>query len=238
MNIFDSVDELASAAAARTAHILTEAIATRGFARLVLTGGTAGVATAAALAQRTELDWESIEVYFGDERYVAANSDERNAQQIFQVLLGDLLPRMLYVFPSPSGDAEDTIDADADTAQAFFSALEPLDSEGTLFDVHLLGMGNEGHINSLFPHTEELACSDRLVVAVRDCPKPPPFRLSLTTAAVNASRNVMFTVSGADKAEVVSTIAAGTADPSEIPAAAVAGREHTLWFVDKLAAAT
>ena len=64
------------------------------------------------------------------------------------------------------------------------------------FDVHLLGMGGEGHVNSLFPHTAAVRETERLVVGVTDSPKPPPRRITLTLPAVQRSREVWLVVVG------------------------------------------
>ena len=103
------------------------------------------------------------------------------------------------------------------------------------FDVHLLGMGGEGHINSLFPDTAAVRETGRMVVAVTDSPKPPPRRITLTLPAVRRSREVWLVVSGAAKAEAVAA-AVGGADPVDVPAAGAIGREKTVWLLDTAAA--
>jgi 6-phosphogluconolactonase len=103
------------------------------------------------------------------------------------------------------------------------------------FDVHLLGVGPEGHINSLFPDTPAVREKTRMVVDVEDSPKPPPLRITLTLPAIQRSREVWLLVSGADKAEAVAA-AVGGANPVSIPAAGAIGREHTVWFLDTAAA--
>ena len=91
------------------------------------------------------------------------------------------------------------------------------------FDVHLLGMGGEGHINSLFPHTPAVRETTRLVVGVTDSPKPPPRRITLTLPAVQRSREVWLVVSGEAKADAVAA-AIGGASPEDVPAAGAVGR--------------
>jgi len=103
------------------------------------------------------------------------------------------------------------------------------------FDVHLLGMGGEGHINSLFPHTPAVRETERQVIGVTDSPKPPPKRITLTLPAVQRSRQVWLVVAGADKADAVAA-AVGGADPDDVPAAGASGREATVWLLDEEAA--
>ena len=103
------------------------------------------------------------------------------------------------------------------------------------FDVHLLGMGGEGHINSLFPDTAAVRETSRLVVGVTDSPKPPPRRITLTLPAVQRSREVWLVVAGEEKADAVAA-AVGGADPVDVPAAGAVGREATVWLLDEAAA--
>jgi 6-phosphogluconolactonase len=103
------------------------------------------------------------------------------------------------------------------------------------FDVHLLGMGPEGHINSLFPDTPAVLETTRMVVSVEDCPKPPPQRITLTLPAVARSREVWLMVSGVGKADAAAA-AIGGAAPVAVPAAGAIGLDTTLWLLDEDAA--
>lgn len=124
------------------------------------------------------------------------------------------------------GEFGDAID---DAAAAYAEQLP------AQFDVHLLGMGGEGHINSLFPDTPAVREATRLVVAVTDSPKPPPRRISLTLPAIRQSREVWLVVSGEAKADAVAA-AIGGADPVDVPAAGAIGQEKTVWLLDEAAA--
>jgi 6-phosphogluconolactonase len=97
-------------------------------------------------------------------------------------------------------------------------------------------MGGEGHINSLFPHTDAVREQHELVVAVTASPKPPPVRVTLTLPAVRRTRHIVLVVGGAGKAEAVAAALAG-ADPVDIPAAGAHGIDSTTWLLDKDAAA-
>ena len=100
----------------------------------------------------------------------------------------------------------------------------------------VLGMGGEGHINSLFPHTAATAETERLVVGVEDSPKPPPRRITLTLPAVQRARQVWLVVAGAEKADAVAA-ALGGASADDIPSAGAIGTEATVWLLDEAAAA-
>ncbi|OPE45535.1 6-phosphogluconolactonase, partial [Mycolicibacterium diernhoferi] len=135
-------------------------------------------------------------------------------------------PANVHPMAASDGDFGDSIDE----AAAAYEALLPDE-----FDVHLLGMGGEGHVNSLFPDTDAVRESERLVVAVTDSPKPPPRRITLTLPAVRRAREVWLVVAGAEKADAVAA-AIGGADPVDIPAAGAVGREATVWLLDQAAA--
>ena len=138
--------------------------------------------------------------------------------------------------PASDGEFGDAIDA---AAAAYADVLAANASDGAPapdFDVHLLGMGGEGHINSLFPHTAGGTRDSRAWWSgVTDSPKPPPRRITLTLPAVQRSREVWLVVAGAEKAEAVAA-AIGGADPDDVPAAGAVGLEATVWLLDDAAA--
>ncbi|MBM7369126.1 6-phosphogluconolactonase [Gordonia hydrophobica] len=230
--IFDSASELVSTAAARFAATVATAQRERGLATVALTGGSNGIALLRALAVDSgAVDWSRIEIYWGDERFVPADDPERNELQAREALLDHVAvdPARVHAIPASDGAFGDDIDA----AMRDYRRLVCHD---TVFDVHLLGMGGEGHVNSLFPHTDATAEDDLTVVAVTDSPKPPPRRITLTFPVINASREVWFLVSGAEKAEAVAA-AAAAASRHDWPCAGAQGTERTVWFLDRSAAA-
>lgn len=229
--IHEDIDSLAEAAALAVTGHLNKQIAATGRAVLSLTGGSAGVKTAAALAA-ADIDWGRVTIYFGDERFVPAGDPERNDGQIDEVLLNGLGGKPT-VHRWPARSAENT-DVDA-AASSFLAAASLPTGDEPLFDVTILGMGPEGHIDSIFPHTPAVAETDLLVVGVRDCPKPPPERLTFTLPAVRRSRHVIVVATGDGKAEAVARGIAG-ADPVEWPVAGAVGMESTTYHLDGPAA--
>ena len=223
-------DVLAHAVAARLLTGLADAQAARGRALLVVPGGGVGIASLAAVAAspaRDAVDWRRVDVWWGDERFVASDSDDRNEKQAREALLDlvDLDPARVH----PMG-AADGPDADAEAAAARYAALLPDEP----FDLLLLGMGPEGHTASIFPGSPAVH-DTRDVVAVHDCPKPPPTRVSLGFPALSRAREVWVVAAGEAKAPVIAQAVAG-ADPVEVPVAAPRGTERTLWLLDEAAA--
>lgn len=228
---------LVAAAGDRLVGAIADAIAERGQAAIVLTGGGTGIGLLQRVGERrAEVDWEKVHVYWGDDRFVPSDDDERNDKQSFEALLGhvDIPDANVHAMPASDGEFGDDLDAAARWYDQLLAAT--VDAPEPEFDVHLLGMGGEGHINSLFPHTAAVREAERLVVGVTNSPKPPPRRITLTLNAVQRSREVWLVVSGAAKAHAVAAAVAG-ADPVDIPAAGAVGREATVWLLDEQAAA-
>ena len=229
--VHPDTDTLAGAAALAVAGHLNERIATTGRATLSLTGGSVGVKTAAALID-AEIDWSKVTIYFGDERFVPADDPERNDGQLARVLLDSLGDRpTIHRWPAWTADDSDVNAA----AEKFYAGLDLQPGGEPLFDVTLLGMGPEGHIDSIFPHTPAVAETERLIMGVRDCPKPPPERLTFTLPAVRSSRHVLVVAAGDGKAEAVAK-GLGGADPAEWPVAGAVGIESTTYHLDGPAA--
>lgn len=239
VEIFPESKALVGAAARRLADAITTAVAARGRALIVLTGGSNGIGLLRAVAaDGREIDWSKVHLFWGDERYVPEDDDERNDKQAREALLDHVDIPSSQVHPMPASDGEFGTDLEA-AALAYEQLLAANAEPGQPapnFDVHLLGMGPEGHINSLFPDTSAVLEATRMVVAVMDSPKPPPQRITLTLPAVQRSREVWLMVSGSGKADAVAA-AVGGAPPVSVPAAGAVGLDTTLWLLDTEAAA-
>jgi 6-phosphogluconolactonase len=185
----------------------------------------------------SEVDWSKVHLFWGDERYVPSDDDDRNEKQAREALLDriDIPPANVHPMPASDGEYGDDLDAAALAYEQVLAANAGDGDRAPNFDVHLLGMGGEGHVNSLFPETPAVLETNRLVVGVEDSPKPPPRRITLTLPAVHRSREVWLIVAGASKADAVAG-ALGGAAPVEVPAAGAVGREVTVWLLDEAAA--
>ena len=239
VEIFPEGETLVRAAARRLVDTIQNAVAARGRALVVLTGGNNGIGLLRSLAaEGGGIDWLNVRIFWGDERYVPEDDDERNDKQAREALLDRVDIPSSQVHPMPASDGEFGTDLAA-AALAYEQLLAANAEPGQPvpnFDVRLLGMGPEGHINSLFPDTPAVLETARMVVAVEDSPKPPPRRITLTLPAVQRSREVWLMVSGSGKADAVAA-AVGGAPPVAVPAAGAVGLETTLWLLDEEAAA-
>jgi 6-phosphogluconolactonase len=228
---------LVGAAGERLAEEIASVVDFRGRAMIVLTGGGTGIGMLSKLAETDRIDWSKVHLFWGDDRYVPEDDDERNYKQAREALLDriDIPAANVHTMPASDGEFGDDLDAAALAYEHVLAANAEPGEPTPHFDVHLLGMGGEGHINSLFPHTPAVRETSRMVVGVSDSPKPPPLRITLTLPAIQRSREVWLIVSGAAKADAVAA-AVGGADPVDVPAAGAVGRDATVWLLDEEAA--
>lgn len=231
---FSSAEDLVQAAAARFVADVVEAQRLRGSASVVLTGGGNGVALLEWVRRAPgDIDWSQLDIFWGDERFLPNGDAERNELQARQALLDHVPvdPSRVHTVEASDGEYVDPIEA----AGMYSAAVHAHLAQHGSFDLHLLGMGGEGHVNSLFPHSDATREAHELVVAVTDSPKPPAVRVTLTLPAVRRSRNVVLIVAGEAKAAAVAAALNG-ASPLDIPAAGAIGTESTTWLLDVPAA--
>ena len=239
VDIVPDSEALVRAAGARLVNAIQTAVAARGRALIVLTGGGNGIGLLKYLGtQGQQIDWSKVHLFWGDERYVPEDDDERNEKQAREALLDhiDIPPSQMHPMAASDGEFGNDLAAAALAYEQLLAANASPGEPVPNFDVHLLGMGPEGHINSLFPDTPAVLETTRMVVAVEDSPKPPPQRITLTLPAIQRSREVWLMVAGAGKADAAAA-AIGGAQPVSVPAAGAIGLETTLWLLDEEAAA-
>ncbi len=232
----------ASAVAASVAEALVERIVaaqrSRGIAHVVLTGGGIGTQTLAAVPTAPgcdDVDWGAVEVWWGDERFVARSDPERNETGARDAFLDRLPLDPARVHPMPS--TEDFASAD-EAASAYAGLLSKAAGPAgpvPAFDVLMLGVGPEGHVASLFPGLPGVH-EAAPVVAVVDSPKPPPTRISLTFPSIRAAREVWLIASGEGKAAAMAAAAAPGTSPFDVPAAGARGQDRTVFWLDEAAA--
>lgn len=234
-------DVLAQAVAARLVVKLIDAQAERGEASLVLSGGRVAAAVQRAirtLPARDAVDWSRVDIWWGDERFLPSGHPERNETQAREALLDALPLDPARVHPMPATDGPDGDDPEAAAARyaaELAAAARPGSSALPHFDVLLLGVGEDGHVASVFPG-HPVVHETRPVSAVRGSPKPPPTRITLTLPAINTAEEVWLVAAGVDKAQPIGVAMAGSG-PMQLPAAGVHGLSRTLWLLDRAAAA-
>jgi 6-phosphogluconolactonase len=236
-----SAEALAQRTAERLAATVSAALEAGPVAHLGLTGG--GIleqlmSAVRRLPGRDSVDWSRVHLWWADERYVAADSDDRNDKAAFGALLDALPLDPAKVHRMPAADSRYGADVEAAAAgyAAELAAAAPDGADVPRFDAVLLGVGPDGHCASLFPEQPGVHEQRAAVIAVHNSPKPPPTRLSFTFRTLDAAEEVWFVVSGEGKAKAVALALSG-ADPVQVPSAGPRGRRRTLWLVDRAAAA-
>jgi len=234
-------DRLAEAIATRLVATLIDVQNERGYVSLVLTGGRTADAAYRMVQEspgRDAVDWSRVDLWWGDERFLPASHADRNDNQARAALLDALPLDPARVHPMPAADDPEGADPEA-AAQRYADALAAAARPGTArlprFDLVLLGVGEDGHVASVFPELPA-GYETRPVSAVRGAPKPPPVRITLTLPALNTAGEVWLLAAGRDKANAVGMALAG-AGPVQLPAAGVHGVDRTLWLLDRDAAA-
>lgn len=238
-----TADVLAAAAAARLVTRLVDIQTAAGSASVVLTGGRSGIAVlcqVARTAAAAAVDWRRLDIYWGDERFLPAGHPERNETQARAALLDHVNVDPARVHPMGGSDGPWGNDPDAAAGRYEDELLHQLRPEdhgpAPSFDVCLLGVGEDGHVASVFPSSPAVYETDRAVVAVRGAPKPPPTRITMTLPAIRCAAEVWLIVAGSDKAVAVALALRGAGEV-QLPAAGVTGRRRTLWMLDRAAAA-
>ncbi len=208
------------------------AIVQRQSCSIALSGGSTPQPLYAALAL-ADLPWDRIHIFWGDERYVPASDPASNYGMTRRVWL-DLVPiPAANIHPIPTDLAQPQLAADAyDQQISTHFGLEP--GSIPVFDIILLGMGDDGHTASLFPHTAALAVTDRLVT-VGDKDGQP--RLTFTFPLINQAASTIFLVSGASKQTALAASFARTGDVQAYPSRGVQPQGELLWLLDQAAGA-
>jgi 6-phosphogluconolactonase len=214
--VHDDLDDLSLVVAQRIAESAERAIAAHGVFHLALAGGETPRCCYEKL-RNLAIDWEHVQIYFGDERCLPEGDARRNDRMANEALLKHIAipPGNIHTIPADLGARE--------AAARYAAVLENV----AQLDLVLLGMGEDGHTASLFPDnpaTESAAPT----VPVFNAPKPPAERVSLGMRTLNAARQKIFLVAGAGKRNALERILRGVL----LPAARVAAAE---WHLDRAA---
>jgi 6-phosphogluconolactonase len=207
--VLETPEDVAESAAAEIAAALAEGART-----LVLAGGNTPKRTYELLTQ-ADVTWGRVTVLFGDERCVPPDHPDSNYRLAREALLDRVAPGSVHRIAGELGP-----DEAAELYSRIIAALAPL-------DVVLLGAGEDGHTASLFPGHPEVQAPG-WAVGVRNAPKPPPDRVSLTLPALQAARRVIVLATGAGKAGAVARAKRG-----EVPSGMIASAR---WLIDRAAA--
>ncbi|HEY3698917.1 MAG TPA: 6-phosphogluconolactonase [Spongiibacteraceae bacterium] len=199
-HVCGDIDTLHDAIISQLSRCANEAIAERGAFRIVLAGGRTPQTLYRELPE-IATDWRSWFIYFGDERCLPRGDAARNDTMAQQCWLDDvpIPPQQIFSIPAENG---------AEQGAATYAQLL---ANVPVFDLVLLGLGEDGHTASLFP---DFPTSNAMAYAVHEAPKPPPDRITLSAARLSAARDVFFLVSGNDKRTALLRLQRGESIPA------------------------
>jgi 6-phosphogluconolactonase len=237
-HIFKNIDALYTALKDRWQMMAQTAIAEHGAFHVALSGGNTPRFFYKKLVQQPVIDvqtWRKTHIYFGDERCVSQQHEDSNFRMVQETLLSgvSLLPEHVHAMFSEDVSLQDNVSK----YDALLHTALPQNADGfPIFDLMLLGVGEDGHTASLFPGTELLHESEKSVAA-QFVPKLDAWRMSLTFPVINAARNVVVLVSGESKAKILSEIfSERQGDEARYPIQEVDPAGQLDWYLDTDAA--
>jgi 6-phosphogluconolactonase len=234
-----SAEELAGVAAEMFASVAAAAVKARGVARVAISGGGTPKAMFGLLADRSrpyfaEVPWEKLQLFWVDERCVPPTDEESNYRMTNEAMLKHVPLPAAQVFRM-EGELDPEVAASRYEA-TIRNAFKLEGAETPTFDLVLLGMGDDGHTASLFPHTEALHEMSRIVVA-NHVPQKDTWRISLTWPVINRGREVAFLIEGEGKAQILHDVLLGEYDPESKPSQLIRPASGRLMFLLDAAAA-
>lgn len=231
VHIYADKSALVAAATDRVIELIKDAIASRDRCSIALSGGSTPKPIYQALAQ-ADIPWNKLFVYWGDERYVPATHADSNAKMAREAWLAhvDIPAENIFTVPTDTDSPEISAERYQQSLMTSFNAASA--DNVPQFDLILLGMGDDGHTASLFPHTLALNEFYRWITVGNKDGQP---RITFTSRLINQARHVMFVVAGANKQTALSQVFAPTADNATYPARLIAPVGELQWLLDAAA---
>ena len=234
LQVFKTTKEVLDAAAVYFVNTASESISTQGRFTVALSGGSSpkGLFELLASEYHSKVEWNKVFFFFGDERYVPADHPDSNALMAKKALFDPLhiVPQQIFTVNTSLEPAE--------AAKAYKQVIEEHFAPGSVaFDLILLGLGDDAHTASLFPHTSVVNATDAGVkeIFVED---KKVFRITFTAPLINQARHIAFLVFGSSKADAVHHVLQGEKDVNQYPAQLIEPTNGDVtWFMDESAAA-
>ena len=239
-SVWSSPDSVARAAARRFLDVSEEAVGSRGIARIAISGGTTPKRMFEMLADPAgpflnEVPWDKLALYWVDERCVPPTDKDSNFRMTTEAMLSKvpLPPEQVFRMEGELPPEE----AASRYESTLRNSMKLEGAESPAFDLLLLGMGDDGHTASLFPHTDALDDITGLVVA-NHVPQKDTWRITLTAPVINQARDVAFLIEGSAKTDVLAEVLTGSFDPDRLPSQLIRPSTGKLSFLlDDVAAA-
>lgn len=239
IRVFETTDALARAGAEEFAIQSKKSINEKSIFTVVLSGGSTPQKLFSILAEdisyAKDIDWNNIHFFWGDERSVSPDNPDSNYKMAFDAMLSKL-PIPESNIHRMKGELKDLDQAAIDYEMEIRNFFELKQNKFPTFDLAYLGVGNDGHTASLFPGTKALNEDSRIAVA-NWIGKLNTTRITLTASVFNHASNVVFLVSGDDKAPPLKSILEGNYEPLQLPSQLIRpANGKLLWLIDQKAA--
>lgn len=238
--VWPTPEEMALASARLFASCVEKASASRGVARIAISGGSTPKAVFRLLADPAKpfaatVPWDKLQLFWVDERCVPPADPESNYGVCRDLLLSKVAIPQANVFRMEGElDPEEAASRYESTLR---NTMKLEGAESPAFDLVMLGMGPDGHTASLFPRTPALDEMGRLVVANHVAQKDT-WRITLTWPVINHAAEVVFEIEGPEKAGVLAEVLTGPRDPERLPSQLIRPANGKLLFLlDEAAAA-
>lgn len=233
--VLDDAQELYKRTAEEIAHLSGEAICTHAEFSFCLSGGSTPAGVFELLGSRflLSVDWNEVQFFWGDERCVPPDDQRSNFLMARRTMLSKLPIKPEQIHRMRGEDPPEA------AAQAYEEELRTHFGASGLprMDLALMGLGDNSHTASLFPHNPALHVTDRLAMAVEVDNPTERQRLTLTAPVFNNAANIVFLVSGAGKADAVWNVLKGPRDPEQFPAQLITpANGELIWMLDRAAA--
>jgi len=235
IKIVENYEDLCVKAVQEILDLSSKKIAMQNKFTLVLSGGSTPKGIYQSMASplfRDKFSWENIHFFWGDERWVPPEDQRSNFRMATEALFTKVKIPSANIHPIPTKEADprDSASMYEGTISAFFKLKK---GDFPVFDLILLGLGQDGHTASLFPGNPSLSVKDRLVIATSQKGIPEQ-RITLTLPTINHADTIFFLVSGLDKANITAEVLERKGDSLNCPLFFLEG--HICWFLDKAAA--
>lgn len=237
LQVYRDAEQLANAAAQLFLDVARESIKARGRFRVALSGGSTPRHVYELLATppfSSRVDWNCVDLFWGDERYVPPADPDSNYRMTAEALLRHVPVPLENVRRVPTEISPPSAAAGAyeEKIRRCFRGTASVPQ----FDLIYLGLGTNGHTASLFPHSATLKETSRLVLA-DFVAEVDTWRITMTVPLLNRGRAVAFLVEGSQKAQVLREVLLGPRDPESLPAQLIKPEGKLFWMVDRAAAA-
>lgn len=226
VKVYPSKNSLIAAAQEFIIHKIQDTISQKGTCTIALAGGSTPKPIYEAIAL-SQLSWNKIHVFWGDERYVPPTHDDSNQKMAKEAWLDkvDIPAENIHPMPTSSQNPQDDALKHEEEIRQFFNSAQ----EFPAFDIILLGMGDDGHTASLFPHTQALENTENLVTVGN---RGESLRLTFTAPLINAAHCVIFLVSGSNKQNALKEVFSEDSNAHEYPSKMIQPQGELIWFID------